>query len=57
MDYILSFPDGKETLWSTSYVLENEVAKKLYASFGFVPNGELDGDEEVAVLDLTDWIG
>lgn len=26
-------------------------------SFGFVPNGELDGDEEVAVLDLTDWIG
>ncbi len=38
-------------------MLENEVAKKLYASFGFVPNGELDGDEEVAVLDLTDWIG
>ena len=38
-------------------MLENEVAKKLYVSFGFVPNGELDGDEEVAVLDLTDWIG
>lgn len=57
LDYVLSFPDGKETLWSTSYEPENEVAKKLYASFGFVPNGEMDGDEEVAVLDLTEWIG
>ena len=57
LDYVLSFPDGRETLWSTSYEPENEVAKKLYASFGFVPNGELDGDEEVAVLDLTEWIG
>ena len=57
LDYVLSFPDGKETLWSTSYEPENEVAKKLYVSFGFVPNGEMDGDEEVAVLDLTEWIG
>ena len=55
--WVRTFPDGKETLWSTSYEPENEVAKKLYVSFGFVPNGEMDGDEEVAVLDLTEWIG
>ena len=31
---------------------ENEVAKKLYRSFGFEENGEMDGDEIVAVLKL-----
>ena len=34
------------------YNPENEVAKKLYASFGFVENGEMDEDEIVAVLKL-----
>ena len=52
LDYVRSAPDGEESLWSTSYEPENEVAAKLYASFGFVPNGELDGDEIVAVRDL-----
>ena len=52
LDYVLSFPDGKEALWSTSYEPENEVAAKLYRDFGFAENGEKDGDEIVAVLKL-----
>lgn len=35
-----------------SYEPENEVARKLYASLGFVENGEMIGDEVVAVLRL-----
>ena len=31
---------------------ENEVAKKLYASFGFTETGEMCDDEIVAVLKL-----
>lgn len=35
-----------------SYEPENEVARKLYASFGFVEPGEMVGDEVLAVLKL-----
>ncbi|MBQ7737925.1 MAG: GNAT family N-acetyltransferase [Oscillospiraceae bacterium] len=52
LDYIRTFPDGEESLWSTSYEPENEVAAKLYRDFGFAENGEKDGDEIVAVLKL-----
>lgn len=52
LDYVRSAPDGTECLWSTSYEPENEVAAKLYASFGFEPNGEMDGDEIVAVRSI-----
>ena len=52
LDYIRSFPDGKEALWSTSWEPENEVAAKLYHDFGFIENGEMDGNEIVAVLKL-----
>ena len=56
LDYILTFPDGEEDAWSTSYEPENEAAKHLYTSFGFVPNGEKDSDyedaEDVAVFSL-----
>ena len=31
---------------------ENEVARRLYESFGFVETGEMDGDEVIAVLKL-----
>ena len=34
-----------------SYEPENDVARKLYASLGFRINGEIEGGEEVAVLD------
>ena len=52
LDYVRSFPDGEEKLWSTSWEPENEVAAKLYHDFGFAENGEKDGDEIVAVMEL-----
>jgi len=52
LDYVRSFPDGKEATCCVSYEPHNTVAKALYASFGFVPNGEMDDDEEIAVLAL-----
>ena len=35
-----------------SYEPENDVARKLYASFGFVEPGEMIGDEVLAILKL-----
>ena len=52
LDYMLTFPDGREDLLTTCYVEGNEAAKHLYLSFGFVPNGEVDGDEIVLVLPI-----
>ena len=52
LEFIRTFPRGKAEYCWRSYEPENEVAKKLYASFGFVENGEMDGDEIVAVLKL-----
>ena len=51
-DYIQTFPDGKEDVWSTSYVEGNDIAAKLYHEIGFVENGEKDDDELVAVMQL-----
>lgn len=57
LDYVLTFPDGEEDTWSTSYDWDNEAAKHLYNSFGFVPNGEKDSNyedaEDVAVFPLV----
>jgi len=36
----------------TSFVQGNTSAENLYKSFGFVPNGEFDGDEIVMILDF-----
>lgn len=35
-----------------SYEPENQIAKELYASFGFAEIGEYDGEELIAVLKL-----
>ena len=47
---------AKETLTvkkiRTAFVPGNTVAEKLYSSLGFIPNGEVDGDEIVMILDL-----
>ena len=56
LDYIRTFPCGKaETVW-LSYEPENEVAKKLYASFGFVEQPQWykggEGEEIPAILKL-----
>ena len=54
LDYIKTFPCGKADCCWLSYEPENEVAKKLYASFGFVeqPGFYKEGDEMPAVLKL-----
>ena len=52
IEHILTFPDGEESLISTSYEQENEGSKRLCLSMGFVPNGEYCGSEEVVVLRL-----
>lgn len=52
LDFIRTFPCGKAEYCYLSYEPENMVAKKLYATFGFVENGEMDGEEVVAVLAL-----
>ena len=56
LDYIKTFPCGKaDTCW-LSYEPENEVAKKLYASFGFIEQPQFykggEGEEIPAILKL-----
>ena len=52
LEFIRTFPHGKAEYCALSYEPENTIARNLYASFGFVENGEMDGDEVVAVLKL-----
>ena len=52
LDFIRTYPCGPAEYCYLSYEPENEVAKKLYHSFGFVENGQMDDDEVVAVLKL-----
>ena len=52
LDFIRTYPCGKSEKCWLSYEPENTAAEKLYSSFGFVPNGEKDGDEIIAVLNL-----
>ena len=52
LDYMRSFPCGKADYCWLSYEPENEVARELYYSAGFVENGEKCGDEIVAVIKL-----
>ena len=52
LDFVRTWPCGKAEYCEVSYEPENEVAARLYHSFGFRENGERDGDEIVAVLKL-----
>ena len=52
LEFIRTWPHGKAAYCALSYEPENEIAKALYRSFGFEENGEMDGDEIVAVLKL-----
>ena len=52
LEFVRSFPCGEAEFCYLSYELENMKAKKLYSEFGFLENGEKDGDEIVAVLKL-----
>ncbi len=52
LEFISTFPCGKAEYCWLSYEPENEAARRLYGTFGFVETGELDGDEVIAVLKL-----
>lgn len=52
LEIIRSFPCGKAEYCFLSYEPENTVAARMYHSFDFRENGELDGEELVAVLKL-----
>lgn len=52
LDFIRTWPCGKAEYCEISYEPENTVARDLYHSCGFIENGEMDGEEIVAVLKL-----
>lgn len=52
LDFINTFPCGSAKYCWLSYEPENEVARRLYHSFGFEETGEKDCDELIAVLKL-----
>jgi diamine N-acetyltransferase len=52
LDFIRTYPCGEAEKCWLSYDPENYAAERLYSSFGFEPNGEKDGDEIIAVLEL-----
>ena len=52
LDFIRTWPCGKAEYCEISYEPENTVAASLYHSMGFTENGEMDGDEIVAVMKL-----
>ena len=52
LEFIKAFPCGEAECCWLSYEPENEVARRLYQSFGFEETGEMDCDELIAVLKL-----
>lgn len=52
LNFIKTFPCGKAEYCWLSYEPENEVASRLYRSFGFAETGEMDGEELIAILKL-----
>ncbi len=52
LDFIKTFPCGTAKYCWLSYEPENEVARRLYSSFGFAETGEMDGEELIATLKL-----
>ena len=54
LDFIRTWPCGKAEYCEISYEPENEVGRKLYHSLGFKENGEMDGEEIVAVMKLQE---
>ncbi|MCL2362329.1 MAG: GNAT family N-acetyltransferase [Defluviitaleaceae bacterium] len=52
LEYLKSFPQGEVDSISLSYEPENDVARKLYESLGFVETGHIEDGEMVARLGL-----
>lgn len=52
LDFIRTQPCGKAEYCWLSYEPENEVARRLYYSFGFRETGDMDEEEVIATLKL-----
>lgn len=52
LEFINTFPCGTAKYCWLSYESENDVARQLYKSVGFVETDEKDGEEIVAILKL-----
>ena len=52
LEFINTFPCGKAEYCWLSYEPENDIARHLYQSYGFVETGEMDCNEMIAVLKL-----
>ena len=52
LDFIRTWPCGKAEYCEISWEPVNDDAARLYHSMGFEENGEMDGDEIVAVMKL-----
>ena len=52
LEFINTFPCGTAKYCWLSYESENDRARQLYKSVGFVETDEKDGDEIVAILEL-----
>ena len=52
LEFVHTMPCGIGEYCVTSYDADNEVARNLYASFGFKETGEIAFDEVIAVLKL-----
>lgn len=52
LDFIKTWPNGEAEYCYLSYEPENQIAKKLYESFGFKETGDKDEDELVAIKKL-----
>lgn len=52
LDFINTFPCGTAKYCWLSYESDNEVARELYKSVGFVETDEKDGEEIVAIVEL-----
>ena len=52
IEFVNTFPCGTAKYCWVSYESDNDVARKLYKSVGFVEADEKDGDEIVAIMKL-----
>ena len=52
IEFVNTFPCGKAKYCWLSYESENNLARQLYKSVGFVETDEKDGEEIVAILEL-----
>ena len=52
LEFVKTFPCGTAEYCWLSYESENNIARQLYTSVGFVETDEKDGEEIVAILEL-----